>query len=55
MAAAWRLVRLLVSWENLLRNRSSCLSSSGVMLSDAMAGAVTGVCRRRTGNTVVIC
>jgi len=35
---AWRLVRLFVSWANLLRSNSSCLSSSGDMLSDAMVG-----------------
>ena len=33
---ARKLPRLLVSWANLLRNNSSCFSSSGLMLSDVM-------------------
>lgn len=37
MTLARRLWRLLVSWAKRFRNSSSCLSSSGARLSDAMA------------------
>ena len=49
-----KLPRLLVSWANRLRNSSSCLSSSGLMLSDVMTSvSFVRILLKRNGRGLV--